>query len=137
MAYNKARAQKEWLKWKQAEEAKLRELGVDESTIQRLHIYDWSVFNSDRRFYEPLVDLGDQLQDLPDIPQELPVHNIASLLDSLEDERMFQALSHRDKLTLEILFLRWQGFSYKEIAKKVGVSEAAVRKKISRLKKYF
>ena len=83
------------------------------------------------------MDLGDQLQDLPDIPQELPVHNIASLLDSLEDERMFQALSHRDKLTLEILFLRWQGFSYKEIAKKVGASEAAVRKKISRLKKYF
>lgn len=137
MAYHKARAQKEWLKWKQAEEAKLRELGVDEITIQRLHIYDWSVFNSDRRFYEPLVDLGDQLQDLPDIHQELPIHNIASLLDSLEDERMFQALSHRDKLTLEILFLRWQGFSYKEIAKQVGASEAAVRKKISRLKKYF
>ena len=137
MAYNKARAQKEWLKWKQSEEAKLRELVVDESTIQRLHIYDWSVFNSDRRFYESLVDLGDQLQDLPDIHQELPIHNIASLLDSLEDERMFQALSHRDKLTLEILFLRWQGFSYKEIAKKVGASEAAVRKKISRLKKYF
>lgn len=137
MAYNKARAQKEWLKWKQTEEAKLRELGVDESTIQRLHIYDWSVFNSDRRFYESLVDLGDQLQDLPDIHQELPIHNIASLLDSLEDERMFQALSHRDKLTLEILFLRWQGFSYKEIAKQVGASEAAVRKKISRLKKYF
>ena len=137
MAYNKARAQKEWLKWKQAEEAKLRELGVDESTIQRLHIYDWSVFNSDRRFYEPLVDLGDQLHNLPDTPQELPVHNIASLLDNLEDERLFQALSHKDKLTLEILFLRWQGFSYKEIAKKVGASEAAVRKKISRLKKYF
>ena len=137
MAYNKARAQKEWLKWKQSEETKLRELGVDESTIQRLHIYDWSVFNSDRRFYEPLVDLGDHLQDLPDIHQELPVHNIASLLDSLEDERMFQALSHRDKLTLEILFLRWQGFSYKEIAKKVEASEAAVRKKISRLKKHF
>ena len=137
MPYNKARAQKEWLKCKQSEEAKLRELGVDESTIQRLHIYDWSVFNSDRRFYESLVDLGDQLQDLPDIHQELPVHNIASLLDSLEDERMFQALSHKDKITLEILFLRWQGFSYKEIAKQVGASEAAVRKKISRLKKYF
>lgn len=28
MAYNKARAEKEWLKWKNEEEAKLRELGV-------------------------------------------------------------------------------------------------------------
>ena len=33
------------------EEAQLRELGVDEDTIQRLHVYDWAVFNSDRRFY--------------------------------------------------------------------------------------
>lgn len=35
MAYNKARAEKQWLKWKEAEERKLRELGVDEDTIQR------------------------------------------------------------------------------------------------------
>ena len=34
MAYNKARAEKQWLKWKEAEERKLRELGVDEDTIQ-------------------------------------------------------------------------------------------------------
>ena len=46
MAYNKARAEKEWLKWKNEEESKLRELGVDEDTIQRLHAYDWSVFKS-------------------------------------------------------------------------------------------
>ena len=34
MAYNKAKAEKEWLRWKEAEEKKLRELGVDEETIQ-------------------------------------------------------------------------------------------------------
>lgn len=33
MAYNKARAEKKWLKWKEAEEKKLRELGVDEETV--------------------------------------------------------------------------------------------------------
>ena len=37
MAYNKARAEQEWLEWKESEEKKLRELGVDENTIQRLH----------------------------------------------------------------------------------------------------
>ena len=52
MAYNKARAEKEWLKWKEAEEKKLRELGVDEDTIQRLHTYDWAQFKSERRFLE-------------------------------------------------------------------------------------
>ena len=30
MAYNKARAEKEWLKWKNEEEAKLRELNAKE-----------------------------------------------------------------------------------------------------------
>lgn len=39
MAYNKAKAEREWLRWKEAEEKKLRELGVDEETIQRLHTY--------------------------------------------------------------------------------------------------
>lgn len=34
MAYNKARAEKQWLKWKEAEEKKLRELGVDITTIK-------------------------------------------------------------------------------------------------------
>ena len=63
MAYNKARAEKKWLKWKEAEEKKLRELGVDEETIQRLHTYDWAEFNRERRYlqrqveWSPYVDL--------------------------------------------------------------------------------
>lgn len=52
MAYNKARAEKEWLEWKNDEETKLRKLGVDEDTIQRLHAYDWEAFKADRRYRE-------------------------------------------------------------------------------------
>ena len=51
MSYNKARAEKEWLKWKEAEEKKLRELGVDEDTIQRLHTYDWEAFKKERNYH--------------------------------------------------------------------------------------
>ncbi|MFR6147873.1 hypothetical protein [Neglectibacter timonensis] len=56
MAYNKARAEKKWLKWKEAEEKKLRELGVDEETIQRLHTYDWAEFNRERRYLQRQVE---------------------------------------------------------------------------------
>ena len=35
MAYNKATAEKEWLRWKEAEEKKLRELGVDEEDVYK------------------------------------------------------------------------------------------------------
>ena len=34
MAYNKAREEKKWRLWKEAEEKQLRKLGVDESTIE-------------------------------------------------------------------------------------------------------
>ena len=47
MAYNKARAEKEWLEWKNKEETQLRELGVDEDTIQFLHTYDWEMFKAE------------------------------------------------------------------------------------------
>ena len=57
MSYNKARAERKWLKWKETEEKQLRELGVDEEIIQRLHVYDWEVFKSDRRFYERISAL--------------------------------------------------------------------------------
>lgn len=50
MAYNKAKAEKEWVEWKNNEEKQLRELGVDEDTIQRLHSYDWKAFKAERNY---------------------------------------------------------------------------------------
>ena len=52
MAYNKAREEQKWKKWKEREEEKLRELGMDEVSIQALHESDWADFNSERRYRE-------------------------------------------------------------------------------------
>ena len=41
MAYNKAKEEKKWQLWKEAEEKQLRKLGVDESTIETLRSHDW------------------------------------------------------------------------------------------------
>ena len=49
MAYNKAREEQKWKSWKEREEEKLRELGMDEASIQILHESDWADFNSERR----------------------------------------------------------------------------------------
>ena len=141
MAYNKARAEKQWLEWKEVEEKKLRELGVDEETIQRLHTYDWAQFNKERQYlqrqveWSPYVDLI-SAQDL-----ELPVEDAESLLDSIEDMELFSLLRAVDKLTLEILIMRMDGYSSKEIASSLGIDEYAVNMRIYRLrkklKKYF
>ena len=52
MAYNKAKEEKKWRIWKDAEEKKMRELGVREDTIEQLRVHDWAIFNADRRFYQ-------------------------------------------------------------------------------------
>ena len=137
MAYNTARAEKEWLKWKNEEEAKLRELGVDEETIQRLHTYDWNVFKSDRRFYEPQGDWTSQTEWENAQWMEWPIRDSISFLEDIDDQQLFQKLSNEDRRTLEIIFLRCQGWSYKEIAQKLNMSLSSVKKRISRLKKKF
>ena len=135
MAYNKAKAEREWLRWKEAEEKKLRELGVDEETIQRLHTYDWAQFNKERQYlhrqveWSPYVDLV-SAQDL-----ELPVEDTESLLDSIEDMELLRILSKEDKLTIQIAFLKMSGFNGYEIADRTGLTQKAVNLRMVRLRK--
>ena len=137
MAYNKAKAERQWLRWKEAEEKELRKLGVDEDTIQRLHTYDWAQFNKERQYlqrqveWSPFVDLI-STQDI-----ELPVEDTQALLDSIENAKLLRILSKEDKLTLQIILYKLQGYTSIEIAEKTGLTETAVRQRISRLKKKF
>ena len=135
MAYNKAKAERQWLRWKEAEEKELRKLGVDEDTIQRLHTYDWAQFNKERQYlqrqveWSPFVDLR-SAQDI-----ELPVEDTQALLDSIEDTDLFSLLQNTDKLTLEIIFMKMNGYSSKEISEQTGLPVNAIDLRIFKLKK--
>ena len=134
MAYNKAKAEQEWLRWKEAEEEQLRKLGMDEDGIQKLRRYDWEAFNQERRYRQRWAEwfpYADQIavQDI-----ELPVESPDSLLDSIENEKLLQVLSEKDKLTLEMLFLWSEKYSAEEICQKLGVSVYAYYNRIKRLK---
>ena len=111
MAYNKARAEKEWLKWKTAEEKKLRELGVDEDTIQRLHIYDWTQFNRERRYFQRQVEWTPYIDQMSAQELEIPVNDIESLLNSIENSKLLSVLIKADSLTLQIVLYKLQGFT--------------------------
>ena len=137
MAYNKAKAEKEWLRWKEAEEKKLRELGVDEETIQRLHTYDWAQFNKERQYLQRQVEWSPYVDWVSAQDLELPVEDTESLLDSIEDMELLRILSKEDRLTLEIILYKLQGYTSIEIAEKIGLTEMSVRQRISRLKKKF
>lgn len=137
MAYNKAKAEKKWIQWKDAEEKKLRELHVDEETIQRLHTYDWAQFNKERQYLQRRVVWSPYVDWISAQDLELPVEDTGSLLDSIENIKLLRILSKEDKLTLQIVLYKLQGFTSIEIGEKVGLTETAVRQRISRLKKKF
>ena len=135
MAYNKAKAERAWLRWKEAEERKLRELGVDEETIQRLHTYDWAQFNKERQYLQRQVEWSPYVELISAQNLELPVEDTEALLDSIEDMELFSLLHNVDKLTLEILFMRMDGYGSKEISEKTGLSVNAIDLRIFKLKK--
>ena len=134
MAYNKARAEKEWLKWKEAEEKKLRELGVDEDTIQRLPTYDWVQFNKERRFLQRWESWTPYIDQLSAQELEIPEDSEENLLDSIENEKLLRLILETDRITLKIAFLKMEGFDSQEIAQHLRLSVNAVDLRMYRLK---
>ena len=136
MAYNKARAEKAWLKWKTKEEKHLRELGVDEDTIQRLHAYDWEMFKAERNYQQRHIDIGTFPEIASEAASDQP-HSVENLLDIIENERLYQLLRKVDPQTLQMLFLKSLGYTAKEIKQQIGMPESMVHNRINRLRKKY
>ena len=66
MAYNKTSEERKWNYWKEQEEKKLRELGMEEEKIQKLRQMDREDFLEERRFREHLDEM---MQDMDSIKQ--------------------------------------------------------------------
>lgn len=111
MAYNKAKEERKWWFWKEAEEKKMRSMGVSEDTIEKLHTHDWAIFNSDRHYYEKLQDAGTYLEEVAEDKAQPEVKTVEDFLDSIENQGLYQVLIKMDKLTLQALLLQFQGFS--------------------------
>lgn len=134
MAYNKAKEERKWRLWKEAEEKKMRSMGVSEDTIEKLHTHDWAIFNSDRRYYEKLQDAGTYLEEVEGDKAQPEIKTVEDFLDSIENQGLYQVLIKMDKLTLQALLLQFQGFSVSEIARILGMKEDAVYKRLQRLR---
>lgn len=135
MAYNKAREERKWRIWKEAEEKQLRSLGVSEDDIEKLHVHDWAVFNSDRRYYEKLQDAGTYLEEVAEDTAQSEVKTVEEFLDSIENAVLYQELHQLDKLTLKALLMRTQGFSITEISVELSLNKEVIYKRLNRFKK--
>lgn len=127
--YNKASHNRKWLAQKEAEEKRLRELGVDEDLIQKLRLLDWEDFKSDRRYYEHLAETDTYL-DNQYADEKAPDVSVDNLLDMIDNQELFFILNQVDKLTLQILIWKMEGYSSKEISQKCGLSVSAINFRI-------
>ena len=135
MAYNHGREDRKWRIWKETEEKILREHDVDEAVIEQIRMEDRADFNSNRRFYHWTSDFGEYLEGMADREQDTELKTVADLLDEIEDETLYRELLTVDRRTLQIILLKMQGYSTKEIAPLVGLTTGAIYARLDHLRK--
>ena len=134
MAYNHGREDRKWRIWKEAEEKVLRECGVDEAVIEQIRTDDRADFNSNRRFYRWASDFGEYLESMADREKQAEVRSVSDLLDEIENETLYLALIKVDRRTLQIVLLKMQGYSTKDIAAAVRLSTKSVYRRMDKLR---
>ena len=67
--------------------------------------------------------------------KQAEIKSVADLLGEIEDETLFLALVMVDRRTLQIVLLKMQGYSTKEIASLVHLTTGAVYARLSHLRK--
>lgn len=138
MAFHKAKEEYKWKLWKEEEENKLRELGVEESVIEQLRAYDWMCFKKERTYRtwqtvnsnivnEALV-FDDSLQ------MEQPV-TVEAFIYAIEDKDLQMYLTKLDLLTIRIVLLKTLGYSTSEITEILGISIHVIYQRMKRLRK--
>ena len=127
MAYNHGREDRKWRIWKEAEEKVLRECGVNETVIEQIRTDDRADFNSNRRFYRWTSDFGEYLEEMAGRGKQVEIKSVSDLLDEIESETLYLALVTVDRRTLQIILLKMQGYSIKEIAPLVNLTAGGVR----------
>ena len=131
---NHGKAERKWKLWKEKEEKILRDSGVSEDIIEAIRLYDRQAFNSDRRYYERVQETGTYLDEFAEDTTQPEVKTVEDFLDSIENQHLYQVLIKVDRLTLQIALMKVQGYSTREIAVYLDITEKAVYRRMDRLK---
>ena len=134
MAYNHGKEERRWRIWKDSEEMTLRKYGVDENIIEQIRAYDREIFNSDRRFYQRLQETDTYLDTVAASTDQAEPKTVQDFLDHIENQELYHVLITVDRLTLQIVLMKIQGYSTHEIARYLKITEKAVYRRMDRLK---
>ncbi len=130
MAYNSLKSYWIWRRKKEAEEKEFRALGANEDFIAEIHDFDRIAYNSDDRFYKRLYDVGDFYEEIVEDNRQQEIISVEQLLDEVENPAMYKILKKTSEKTLQILLMRVQGYSVKDISEILHISKVSIYKRI-------
>lgn len=137
MSYNYRKEYAKWKRWKDQEERILKQMNMPKNKINELREFDWAQFNDERRFTRKQNITNDQYFALIPVNDKKEFKNINDILDSIEDEALYEYLKDEEPVLLTIILLKIQGFSIKEISKLINMPISTIYRKIKKIKKNF
>lgn len=133
MAFNKAKEERKWLNWKESEEKQMREFGVSEDVIEKIRKSDWTTFKAERCYYEKVIST-DYIEYFSQQEYKKEYKTLEDFLNDIENQELYFILLSIDKISLNIIFYKIQGYSVHEIARILDLTENAIYKRIQHLK---
>ena len=137
MSYNYRKEYAKWKRWKDQEERILKQMKMPKNKINELREFNWAQFNDERRFTRKQNITNDQYFALIPVNDKKEFKNINDILDSIEDEAVYEYLKDEEPVLLTIILLKIQGFSIKEISKLINMPISTIYRKIEKIKKNF
>lgn len=137
MSFIKFKEEKKWNEWKAKEEILLREHNVSEDVIKMLYEYDWKNYNRERSFGERQTVSDKIIQWRGQSNDTYEITNMEELLDQLSDINLYNLLKNSDSITKIIVFMKFQGYSSKEISMILHKTVRSIDCKIYRLRKKY
>ena len=137
MSYNYRKEYAKWKRWKEQEERILKQMNMPKNKINELREFDWAQFNDERRFTRKQNITNDQYFALIPVNDKKEFKNINDILDSIEDEALYEYLKDEEPVLLTVILLKIQGFSIKEISKVINIQISTIYRKIEKIKRNF
>ena len=137
MSYNYRKEYAKWKRWKEQEERILKQMNMPKNKINELREFDWAQFNDERRFTRKQNITNDQYFALIPVNDKKEFKNINDILDSIEDEALYEYLKDEEPVLLRVILLKIQGFSIKEISKLINMPISTIYRKIEKIKRNF
>lgn len=137
MSYNYRKEYAKWKRWKDQEERILKQMNMPKNKINELREFDWAQFNDERRFTRKQNITNEQYFTLIPVNDKKEFKNINDILDSIEDEALYEYLKDEEPVLLTVILLKIQGFSIKEISKLINMPISTIYRKTEKIKKNF